>query len=53
MDNTAEQYEKRKRHSEKVEEFKRKMAEEYARRQQEEQQIKSSENDLIIDNIDL
>ena len=43
MDNTAEQYEKRKRQSEKVEEFKRKMAEEYARRQQEDQQIKSSE----------
>tara|TARA_B100000214_G_C23880354_1_gene586945 strand:- start:493 stop:855 length:363 start_codon:yes stop_codon:yes gene_type:complete len=33
MDNTAEQYEKRKLQSEKVQEFKKKMAEEYQRRE--------------------
>tara|TARA_A100001011_G_C14278607_1_gene830506 strand:- start:1759 stop:2139 length:381 start_codon:yes stop_codon:yes gene_type:complete len=42
MDNTAEQYEKRKRKAEKVEEFKKQMAEEYERRQLAENQADNS-----------
>ena len=47
MDNTAEQYEKRKRKAEKIEELKKQMAEEYARRQQQQQQDQEQQSEAI------
>ena len=48
MDNSAEQYEKRKRQAEKIEELKKNMAEEYERRKQESGYI--SEKDDTYEN---
>lgn len=44
MDNTAEQYEKRKRKAEKIEEMKKKLSEEYEKIQKEKNENKDSDS---------